>query len=54
MSGADVDFRPEVNAALQNPPPNDANVEFKFAKEDLDLLEQSNLLDQRFARDGLV
>ncbi len=34
------------------PPP--VNEEFKFGKVDLELLEQVVLLDQRFARDGLV
>lgn len=31
-----------------------ANQEFKFGKVDLELLEQVNLLDRRFERDGLV
>lgn len=31
-----------------------ANVEFKFGKVDLELLEQVNLLDRRFDREGLV
>src|SRR5881227_4334312 len=35
----------------QSPP---AKIDFKFEKVDLDLLEQVNLLDQRFERDGLV
>lgn len=34
------------------PPP--VNEEFKFGKVDLELLEQVNLLDRRFERDGLV
>ena len=34
------------------PPP--VREEFKFGKVDLDLLEQVNLLDRRFERDGLV
>lgn len=35
----------------QSPPPKE---EFKFGKADLDLLEQVNLLDKRFEREGLV
>jgi beta-barrel assembly-enhancing protease len=35
----------------QSPAPKE---EFKFGKADLDLLEQVNLLDKRFERDGLV
>jgi len=35
-------------------PPTDPKEEFKFTKVDLDLLEQVNLLDKRFERDGLV
>ncbi|HKE58431.1 MAG TPA: M48 family metalloprotease, partial [Pyrinomonadaceae bacterium] len=34
------------------PPP--VNEEFKFGKVDLEMLEQSDLLDQRFERDGLL
>src|SRR5213080_3362179 len=41
--------------ATQNPPqPQPAKIDFKFEKVDLDLLEQVNLLDKRFERDGLV
>src|SRR5438093_8698357 len=40
----------------QNPsgPQSPANDEFKFGKTDLELLDQVNLLDQRFEREGLV
>src|SRR5712692_5181273 len=31
-----------------------ATADFKFTKVDLELLEQVNLLDRRFERDGLV
>src|SRR5438132_8748217 len=42
-------------AATQDPPqPPPAKIDFKFEKVDLDLLEQVNLLDKRFERDGLV
>ncbi len=35
-------------------PPSPPKEEFKFGKADLDLLEQVNLLDKRFEREGLV
>ncbi|HMG71918.1 MAG TPA: M48 family metalloprotease [Pyrinomonadaceae bacterium] len=35
-------------------PPSTPQEEFKFGKADLDLLEQVNLLDKRFEREGLV
>ena len=35
-------------------PPAGAKEEFKFTRVDLDLLEQVNLLDKRFEREGLV
>ena len=47
-------------AVAQSPPQNPsgsqspANEEFKFGKADLQLLDQVNLLDQRFEREGLV
>lgn len=47
-------------AVPQSPPQNPsgsqspANEEFKFGKVDLELLDQVNLLDQRFEREGLV
>src|SRR5881227_2929035 len=41
--------------ATQDPPQSPpARIDFKFEKVDLDLLEQVNLLDKRFERDGLV
>src|SRR5437899_1886824 len=41
--------------ATQDPPQSPpAKIDFKFEKVDLDLLEQVNLLDRRFERDGLV
>ena len=36
------------------PPTSPPKEEFKFTKVDLDLLDQVNLLDKRFERDGLV
>lgn len=43
------------NTFAQNQPQTpQANLEFKFGKDDLDLLEQSDLIDKRFDRDGLV
>ena len=41
-------------ATQDSPQPPPAKIDFKFEKVDLDLLEQVNLLDQRFERDGLV
>jgi len=43
-------------SASQNPSGSQspANEEFKFGKVDLELLDQVNLLDQRFEREGLV
>jgi beta-barrel assembly-enhancing protease len=40
--------------ALPAPAPAKTNDTFKFGKVDLDLLEQVNLLDQRFDKEGLV
>jgi predicted Zn-dependent protease len=56
---------PSAAAPVPAPAPQDAskspgasqpaaNEEFKFGKVDLELLEQVNLLDRRFERDGLV
>lgn len=46
---------PVCNATAQDQPQAEtATVEFKFGKDDLDLLEQVNLIDQRFEREGLV
>ena len=39
---------------VQSSPPSSPKEEFKFTREDLDLLDQVNLLDRRFERDGLV
>ena len=44
---------PTAKRTLPTPPP-EATVDFKFGKVDLELLEQVNLLDRRFERDGLV
>ena len=46
----------EVKPPSQEPsnPQSPANEEFKFGKVDLELLEQVNLLDRRFEREGLV
>jgi beta-barrel assembly-enhancing protease len=45
-----------LQGASQSPEPAKpaANEEFKFGKVDLELLEQVNLLDRRFEREGLV
>jgi predicted Zn-dependent protease len=46
---------PESQRAAQTPATRSpANEEFKFGKVDLELLEQVNLLDRRFEREGLV
>src|SRR6266699_6911080 len=47
---------PAVPQSAQNPSGSQspANEEFKFGKVDLELLDQVNLLDQRFEREGLV
>jgi predicted Zn-dependent protease len=44
--------KPKKAPVEATPPP--VNEEFKFGKVDLELLEQVNLLDRRFERDGLV
>jgi len=44
--------KPKQAPVEATPPP--VNEEFKFGKVDLELLEQVNLLDRRFERDGLV
>ncbi len=44
--------RPQQPAKTSSPPAASEN--FKFEKVDLELLEQVNLLDRRFERDGLV
>lgn len=44
--------KPKTAPVEATPPP--VNEEFKFGKVDLELLEQVNLLDRRFERDGLV
>src|SRR5258706_1596702 len=43
--------RPLVQTPPQTPPAKD---DFKFGKADLDLLDQVNIVDRRFDRDGLV
>jgi predicted Zn-dependent protease len=40
--------------AQQEPPPSFVRTDFKFEKVDLELLEQVNLADRRFEREGLV
>jgi predicted Zn-dependent protease len=46
---------PVGNATSKDQPQAEpATVEFKFGKDDLDLLEQVELIDQRFDREGLV
>lgn len=42
-----------ARVTTQSPPPAPKE-EFKFGKADLDLLDQTNLLDKRFEREGLV
>src|SRR6266513_1797317 len=59
VSGAPVattNAAPVPQDPAQTPVKSDAsaNEEFKFGTVDLELLEQVNLLDQRFERDGLV
>src|SRR2546422_891808 len=46
-------FAQKKKAPVESVPPP-VNEEFKFGKVDLDLLEQVDLLDRRFERDGLV
>lgn len=46
--------RSQDPAPLEPPAPSSANEQFKFGKVDLELLEQVDLLDKRFERDGLV
>jgi predicted Zn-dependent protease len=48
-----VAFAQKKTAPVETTPPP-VNEEFKFGKVDLEMLEQSDLLDQRFERDGLV
>jgi beta-barrel assembly-enhancing protease len=43
--------RPQVQTPPQTPPVKE---DFKFGKADLDLLDQVNVVDRRFDRDGLV
>jgi predicted Zn-dependent protease len=43
-----------VRLPQQSPPPPAPKEEFVFTKVDLDLLEEVNLLDKRFEREGLV
>src|SRR5205807_8134737 len=50
---APVAFSQKKKAPVEATPPP-VNEEFKFGKVDLDLLEQVDLLDRRFERDGLV
>src|ERR1700704_509922 len=45
---------PVSGARLVQSPTSTPKEEFKFGKADLDLLEQLNLLDRRFEREGLV
>jgi len=45
---------PQDRGPAQAPSSSPANDEFKFGKVDLELLEQVNLLDRRFEREGLV
>jgi beta-barrel assembly-enhancing protease len=46
--------RQDSSQSLQTPQTSQPIEEFKFGKVDLELLEQVNLLDRRFERDGLV
>ncbi|MEK6337427.1 MAG: M48 family metalloprotease [Acidobacteriota bacterium] len=46
--------RPQGTSQLPGPSQPAANEEFKFGNVDLELLEQVNLLDRRFDREGLV
>ena len=46
--------RPQPPAQTQTSSPSAASENFKFEKADLELLEQVNLLDKRFEREGLV
>ena len=44
----------QPSSKTQTSSPSAASENFKFEKADLELLEQVNLLDKRFERDGLV
>src|ERR1043166_10308186 len=46
--------RPQQPSQTQTSSPSAASENFKCGKVDLDLLEQVNLLDKRFEREGLV
>jgi len=46
--------RPQQSPQTQASSPSAAGENFKFEKADLELLEQVNLLDKRFEREGLV
>ena len=46
--------RPQQPSQTQTSSPSAASENFKFGKVDLELLEQVNLLDKRFEREGLV
>jgi beta-barrel assembly-enhancing protease len=48
-----LNFAQKKTAPVEATPPP-VREEFKFGKADLDLLEEVNLLDRRFERDGLV
>ncbi len=48
-----VTFAQKKTAPVETTPPP-VNEEFKFGQVDLEMLAQSDLLDQRFERDGLV
>jgi predicted Zn-dependent protease len=47
-------FLPQSASQTPSNSQSPANEEFKFGKVDLELLEQVNILDRRFERDGLV
>src|SRR5262247_2818875 len=48
-----VAFAQKKTAPVETTPPP-VNEQFKFGEVDLEMLEQSDLLDHRFERDGLV